>query len=72
MSQTVEDSVGLFHVRCEDVGLDCSYVIFGPSVIKTMNEVIVHMFDCHAIRPEEMTACMRRKISESIRATAPV
>ena len=66
MSHAIEDSVRLFCIQCADVGLDCNYVIFGNSKEGTMANAIVHMFDYHAIDPEEMTTCMRLKIKENI------
>lgn len=65
MSQTFEDCA-LFSVRCTDVGLDCNCVIPGRSEKKVMDMTILHMFEYHAINPEEMTTCMRLKIKENI------
>ncbi len=31
-----------------------------------MDTMIIHMYECHAINPEEMTTCMRLKIRENI------
>lgn len=66
MSQTSEDLLRSFFVRCSDVGLDCGCVIFGKSSEKVMNTMIVHMYEYHAINPEEMTTCMKLKIRENI------
>jgi predicted small metal-binding protein len=66
MSQLVEDSVKLFKVSCADIGLDCNYVIFGSSEKNTIDKTIMHMFEHHAINPEEMTTCMKLKIKENI------
>ena len=56
----------LFCIRCADVGLDCNYIIFGASEGEAMKNAMVHMFDYHAIDPEEMTTCMRLRIKEKI------
>lgn len=69
MSQVVEDSVELFNVRCADVGLDCKYIIYGINEENVIDITILHMFDYHAIKPEEMTACMRLKIEENIHSS---
>ena len=69
MSQVVDDGVRLYCIRCVDVGLDCNYAIFGSSEVETMDNAIMHMFDCHAINPEEMTMCMRLRIKENIRSS---
>jgi predicted small metal-binding protein len=66
MSLSYEDCIQLFCIRCEDVGLDCSCSIYGINEEKVVDSTILHMFECHAIRPEEMTACMRLKIKENI------
>ena len=67
MSQTPEELLRSFFVRCSDVGLNCDYVIFGTSKEKVMDTMIIHMYECHAINPQEMTTCMRLKIKENIR-----
>jgi predicted small metal-binding protein len=66
MSQTFEDCVRLYSVRCADIGLDCNRVIFGRSEKKTMDKTIMHMFEYHAIKPEEMTTSMKLKIQENV------
>ena len=66
MSQTPEELLRSFFVRCSDVGLNCDYVIFGTSEEKVMDTMIIHMYECHAINPQEMTTCMRLKIKENI------
>ena len=32
-----------------------------------MDETVRHMFEHHAINPEEMTSCMKMKIRENVR-----
>jgi predicted small metal-binding protein len=65
MSQAYEDSIQLFCVRCEDVGLYCNCTICGISEERVIDNIIVHMFEYHAIEPDEMTTCMRMKIEEN-------
>jgi hypothetical protein len=36
-----------------------------------MENAIVHMFEYHAINPEEMTTCMKLKIIEKIHKLSP-
>jgi predicted small metal-binding protein len=67
MAQTIEECVQLFCVRCEDVGLDCNCTIYGTGEEKIMENMILHMFENHAISPDEMTTCMRLKITENVR-----
>ena len=55
-----------FCIQCRDVGLICNHVIFGSSKNEAMENAIVHMFEYHAIKPEEMTTCMRLKICQNI------
>jgi predicted small metal-binding protein len=66
MSSTYEDLSQSICVRCSDVGLDCSYVIFGNSEEKVVDITILHMFEHHAINPEEMTSEMKWKIKENL------
>ena len=56
MSQTYENCLQLFCVCCRDVGLDCNCNTYGIS-----DETVVH-----AIKPEEMTTCMKLKMLENI------
>lgn len=65
MSQIPEELLRSFFVRCSDVGLNCDYVIFGTSEEKVMDAMIIHMYECHVINPEEMTTCMRLKIKKN-------
>jgi predicted small metal-binding protein len=66
MSQTYDDCIQRFCVRCEDVGLDCNCTIYGISGETVIDNTILHMHENHAIIPEEMTTCMRLKIIESM------
>jgi predicted small metal-binding protein len=67
MSQTYDDCIQLFCVRCKDVGLDCACTIYGINEEIVVYNTILHMLEYHAIKPEEMTTCMKLKILESIR-----
>ena len=68
MSQTYENCIHqLFCVRCEDVGLDCNCTNYGISEERVVYDTILHMLEYHAIKPEEMTTCMKLKILENIR-----
>lgn len=55
-----------FCIRCEDVGLDCNRTNYGISEERVVYNTILHMLEYHAIKPEEMTACMKLKILENI------
>ena len=66
MSQTYEDCIQIFCIRCQDVGLDCNFIIYGISEENVIYNTILHMFEYHAIEPNEMTTCMRLKIVENI------
>jgi predicted small metal-binding protein len=68
MALAYEDCIQLFCVQCEEVGLDCSCVIYGINERQVIETTILHMFENHAINPEEMTTCMKLKIKENIRA----
>jgi predicted acyltransferase (DUF342 family) len=62
MSQSYENCTQLFCVHCKDVGLDCNCSIYGTVIDNT----ILHIFENHAIKPEEMTTCMKLKIIENV------
>lgn len=66
MSQTYEDYVIPFFIRCEDIGLDCNCTIYGINEERVIDNMVIHMFEYHAINPEEMTTCMRLKIKENM------
>jgi predicted small metal-binding protein len=66
MFQSSENLLRHFHIRCSDVGLNCDYVSFDVSEEKTINTMVIHMDEYHAINPKEMTTCMRLKIRESM------
>lgn len=64
MSISYQDCIQLFCVRCEDVGLDCNCTIHGINEEQVIDDVTLHMFEYHAIKPEEMTMCMSLKIKD--------
>ena len=66
MSQMPEGMLRSFFIRCSNVGLDCGHIIFGDGEYRVMHNAIIHMYEYHAIIPEEMTTCMKLKISENI------
>jgi predicted small metal-binding protein len=67
MSQTYDDCTQLFCVHCRDVGLECNCSIYGINEETVVYNTILHMLEYHAIKPEEMTTCMKLKILENIR-----
>jgi predicted small metal-binding protein len=66
MSQTYGNCIQLFYVRCKDVGLDCNCTIYGISEETVIDSTILHIFENHAIKPKEMTTCMKLKIIENV------
>jgi predicted small metal-binding protein len=66
MSQSIEECVQLFCIHCADIGLDCNCTIYGIGEEKIIENMILHMFENHAISPDEMTTCMRMKILENV------
>ena len=71
MFQIFEDCIRSFCIRCEDVGLDRNCINYGISEERVIYNTILHMLEHHAIKPEEMTACMKLKILENIRVHHP-
>jgi predicted small metal-binding protein len=53
-------------ILCADIGLDCDCIIYETSENNVVNSTIAHMYEHHAINPEEMTTCMKLKISGNI------
>ena len=68
MSQTYEDCIQIFCIRCQDVGLDCNFIIYGISEENVIYNTILHIFEYHAIEPNEMTIGMGLKIMENVHA----
>ena len=66
MPQTFKECVTVFFIRCIDVGLNCNCIIYGTSENNVVNSAITHMYEYHAINPEEMTTCMKSKICKNI------
>jgi predicted small metal-binding protein len=66
MFQIFEDCIRSFCIRCEDVGLDCDCIIYGNTAEKVVDGTFMHMFEYHAINPNEMTTSMRLKIKENM------
>jgi predicted small metal-binding protein len=66
MFQIFEDCIRSFCIRYEDVGLDCDCIIYGNTAAKVVDETFMHMFEYHAINPNEMTTSMRLKIKENM------
>ncbi|MGI0042842.1 MAG: DUF1059 domain-containing protein [Nitrososphaeraceae archaeon] len=66
MFQIFEDCIRSFCICCEDVGLDCNCIIYGNTAEKVVDETFMHMFEYHAINPDEMTTSMRLKIKENM------
>ena len=71
MSQTYDDCIQLFCVRCKDVGLDCNYTIYGINEETVADNTILHLLEHHAINSNEMTTCMRLKIIDNVRVRHP-
>ena len=51
-------------VLCEQVGFSCDYVLDGETDV--MRKAVEHIWENHAIKPEEMTSDMKAKIKEKI------
>ena len=66
MSQTYDDFSRSFCILCSDVGLNCDCVIFGNRVENVVDRTISHMFEYHAINPEEITSEMMWKIRNNV------
>ena len=51
---------------CAQVGLNCDYVIDEETEEDVMRKAVDHIWEYHAIKPEEMTSEMKAKIKEKI------
>lgn len=65
-AKAFEECVTAFFIRCADIGLDCDCIISGNNVNNVVKSTIVHMYEYHAVKPEEMTTDMKLKIFENI------
>ena len=65
MSQTYDDCIQLFCVRCKDVGLDCACTVYGINEEIVVYSTILHMLEYHAIFEYMMGICfIIRKITD--------
>ena len=53
-------------VSCGQLGLRCDYVIQAETEEEIMKQAVEHIWEHHAIKPEEMTSEMKVKIKENI------
>ena len=53
-------------LACRDVGLDCGYIIEGETEQEIEKSAAQHVWEVHAIKPQEMTSEMKVKIKENI------
>ena len=53
-------------VSCGQLGLSCDYVIQAETEEEIMKQAVEHIWEHHAIKPEEMTSEMKVKIKENI------
>jgi predicted small metal-binding protein len=53
-------------VTCGQLGLSCDYVIRAETEEEIMKQAVEHIWEHHAIKPEEITSEMKVKIKENI------
>jgi predicted small metal-binding protein len=53
-------------VSCGQLGLSCDYVFQAETEEEIMKKTVEHIWEHHAIKPEEMTSEMKVKIKENI------
>ena len=53
-------------VICEQVGFSCDYVIQAETEEEIMKQAVEHIWEHHAIKPEEMTSEMKVKMKENL------
>ena len=56
-------------LACSDIGLDCGYIIEGKTDEEVLQNAEKHVWELHAIKPQEMTSEMKAKIRENIRSS---
>jgi predicted small metal-binding protein len=54
-------------LACQDIGLNCDYIIEGKSDEDIMKGAKQHIWEIHAIKQEEITSEMKAKIKQNIR-----
>jgi predicted small metal-binding protein len=53
-------------VSCGQLGLSCDYAIQAETEEEIMKQAVEHIWEHHAIKPEEITSEMKVKIKENI------
>jgi predicted small metal-binding protein len=53
-------------VSCGQLGLSCDHVIQAETEEEIIKKTVEHIWEHHAIKPEEMTSEMKVKIKENI------
>ncbi|MBV9178971.1 MAG: DUF1059 domain-containing protein [Nitrososphaeraceae archaeon] len=54
-------------LACQDIGLNCGYIIEGKSDEDIVKSAEQHIWEIHAIKQEEITSEMKAKIKQNIR-----
>jgi predicted small metal-binding protein len=53
-------------LACHDIGLDCGYMIEGETEEDIIKSAEQHIWEIHAIQPEEITSEMKDGITQNI------
>jgi predicted small metal-binding protein len=53
-------------LTCHDIGLDCGYIIEGETEEDIIKSAEQHIWEIHAIQPEEITSEMKDGITQNI------
>lgn len=53
-------------IKCKNIGLDCEYTIQDQTEEGVARKVLEHLWEGHAIKPEEMTSEMKARIKDEI------
>ena len=56
-----------YKLACHDIGLDCGYIIEDKTEEDIVKSAEQHIWEIHAIKPEEITSEMRARITQNIR-----
>ena len=60
------DYKSMKQIECKDIGLKCDRIIRNQTEDGVVSKVMEHLWEGHAIKPEEMTSEMKAKIKDNI------
>lgn len=60
------DYKSMKQIECKQIGLDCDHIIKNQTEDGVVRKAVEHLWEGHAIKPEEMTSEMKVRIKDKI------